>query len=117
MNTTTILAVFVGGGFGSILRFVVSLLSLNFTNKIWAGTLIVNVVGSIIYLSLFKLLEGNTKLMQAFIKIGLLGGLTTFSSFSFEVVSLIKSGDYIQSGLVFILNILFGIIVGVWVLR
>ncbi len=117
MNTATVVAVFLGGGLGSILRFVVSLLSLNFTNKIWVGTLIVNIVGSIIYIALFKLLEGNTKLIQTFIRVGLLGGLTTFSSFSYEVLSLIKSGHYTQSALVFILNIFFGIIVGIWILR
>ena len=108
------LFVFCGGGLGSCLRFLL----LNQTAKLglsstWPATLIVNTIGSLLFLWLVKSASVASEELKTFVKVGVLGGLTTFSSLSFEVFSLFKAQDYLQAVVVLILNILFGIIVGI----
>lgn len=90
-----ILAVLIGGAIGSLLRFlfatgVNALLPKNFP---W-GIFFVNVLGSFIIGLLAGLLVGRfelTAFWRAGIFIGLLGGFTTFSSFSLDTISLIQA--------------------------
>ena len=91
-----IIAVLMGGAIGSLLRFVFSqwvnqLLPKNFP---W-GILFVNVLGCFVIGLLAGLLVGRyelTAFWRAGIFIGLLGGFTTFSSFSLDTITLIQSG-------------------------
>ena len=108
------LLVFCGGGLGSCLRFLL----LNQTARLglsstWPATLIVNTIGSLLFLWLVKSANGASEELKTFVKVGVLGGFTTFSSLSFEVFSLFKDQEYLQAAFVLILNILFGIIVGI----
>jgi len=92
------LSVGLGAAIGGILRFWLS----NFTYKILPesfpfGTLIVNVIGSFLlglimfYFNDRELLGPN---LRIFIAIGLLGGFTTFSTFSLETMNLFKNAQY-----------------------
>lgn len=79
-----------GGAIGSIFRFEVS--KLQPVKGIPAGTALVNILGSFAFsLIVFGALSGE---IQSFLGIGLLGGFTTFSTFSFETFRMLEDHDY-----------------------
>lgn len=89
--TKNILMVFIGGGLGSVLRYFVGLL-FTLKNSLYS-TLLVNVVGSFcIGLALSYIIKQNHQntSLQLFVVTGFLGGFTTFSAFSWNVLELIK---------------------------
>ena len=66
------------------------------------GTLAVNVVGSLLLGFLLRYsLEGPTLSVEvrALLTIGFCGGFTTFSTFSYETVALLQSGQWTRAGL------------------
>ncbi len=91
------LLVFLGGGLGSVARYWISLKLNNFENAIPYGTLLANILGSLLigfifgYSSRTGLLSENQSLLLA---TGFCGGFTTFSTFAYENHLYIKSGDY-----------------------
>jgi CrcB protein len=91
------LLVFLGGGLGSVLRYWLSLKLNNFENAIPYGTLLANVIGSLIigiifgYSAKSGLLNENHSLLLA---TGFCGGFTTFSTFAYENHIYLKGGDY-----------------------
>ncbi len=109
--------VFLGGGLGASLRFFLTIMMNHFTKRLWAGTLTVNVLGCLIMFLGIKFASFHVKEFNYFMKIGFLGSLTTFSAFSFEIVDLLKTGRFGEAIAVFLLNIFFGIFIGIWVLR
>jgi CrcB protein len=109
--------VFIGGGVGATLRFGLSRLALTYFSKTWSGTLVVNLLGCAIFYFLTRLGMAEDKSGQLLIKVGLLGSLTTFSTFSFEVLTLFKQGNWREGALVILLNVFFGIIIGIGILR
>ena len=52
-----------------------------------------------------------------FVQTGILGGLTTFSMFSLEVVNAFRNGNYLESFGILALNIVLGIIIGIGIFR
>lgn len=93
-----LLAIAAGGATGALLRFwmsgwVYTMLGRGFPY----GTLVVNVVGSLLMGVFFVLLIERLSLgpeWRAAILIGLLGGFTTFSAFSLETLNLIEAGAH-----------------------
>lgn len=106
-----ILLVFIGGGTGSILRYLISR-GLNNVTVLPLGTLFVNVLGSLIIgfvLGLsFKqqLISENGMLLLA---TGFCGGFTTFSAFSYENQLFLKSGDFMSLGIYTASSLILGI--------
>ena len=97
METTMMLLwIAVGGAFGAVARY-----GLGGWVHSWAGTrfpwgtLVVNLVGSLLIGFLIRALEGSAVApeMRAFLTIGLLGAFTTFSAYTFETVELVRSGQ------------------------
>ena len=93
-----VLAVFIGGGLGSLLRW---LLALRFNppagSALPAGTLAANLAGGFLIGLLLAALAAKTDWPQEarlLIGIGFLGGLTTFSTFSGEVVQFLFQGRF-----------------------
>jgi fluoride exporter len=111
------LSVIAGGGLGAFLRWNVSLGILRTNLPLWSATLLVNLIGCTFIFLVSKYFAGSSKVMQSFIKVGILGSLTTFSTFSLEVVTLFKSGKFVEGGLVLFLNVFFGIIIGIGIFR
>lgn len=98
----TILAVAIGGAAGSVARYLTQLWCVRLLGAAFPwGTLAVNVTGSFmmgILVELFALRWSADPVMRAFLTVGVLGGYTTFSSFSLDVVLLVQRGALLSSG-------------------
>ena len=84
-----VMAVALGGAIGSVLRFTVTLAASTTIGIGAIGTLAVNVMGCLLIGSLAEatiLGTGIPDRLQLAIRVGLLGGLTTFSTFGYEAV-------------------------------
>ena len=84
--------VFVGGGIGSVLRYATnSILSVYVIGQL--GTVLVNVIGSFVFGILVSIGKDRSEYFNLFLLTGLLGGFTTFSQFSYDVVTLQNNGS------------------------
>ena len=96
-----IMAVAVGGALGSLLRFWMSTWVHNFAGRGFPyGTLAVNVLGCLAMGVLFVIFTerlSDNVVWRAGILIGVLGGFTTFSSFSIETFNLIEQGAHLKA--------------------
>ena len=93
----SILAIFFGAGLGALLRAGFNLLTVGFASVIPMGTLLSNLVGGYLIGIAVAYFGNNPSLSpewRLLVITGFLGGLTTFSSFSAEVVGLIQNGEY-----------------------
>ena len=93
----SILAIFFGAGLGALLRAGFNVLTVSAASVIPLGTLISNMVGGYLVGLAVAFFGNNPQLSpewKLFVITGFLGGLTTFSSFSAEVVSFIQRGEF-----------------------
>lgn len=93
----TPLVVFVGAGLGGLARYAVGgWIQQGGGSAFPWGTLAVNVSGSLALAALYALLEGTPASPQwrAFLAVGLCGGYTTFSTFSYETVRLVQEAQW-----------------------
>ena len=92
-----ILLLMIGGAIGTLARYLTSVFSHKWLGMGFPyGTFFVNILGSFAIGILWGLWErkGVSPEMKAFLFVGILGGFTTFSSFSLETMNLMKSGEY-----------------------
>jgi len=94
-----IIYVGIGGCIGASIRYVITKQSANlFNSSIPLGTLIVNVVGGFLIGMIMELSASTDFIspnLKLFLTTGIMGGLTTFSTFSYETISLITDGSYL----------------------
>jgi CrcB protein len=114
----------VGAFLGANLRYLVQ----TWTASRWGpdfpyGTLIINVSGSFIlgfFITLVTQRVAVSAEWRAFVVVGLLGGFTTFSSFSVETLNLVQTGRWLPAALYLAGNVclgLFGAYLGVILAR
>lgn len=119
------LLVGLGGAIGAMSRYGVSIL----VGRIWPhafplGTLLINIAGSAA-MGLFIGILARTlppwqEEARLFVAIGILGGFTTFSSFSLDTIVLMERGEMLQAGLYVLLSVvvcLIGLYLGLLVTR
>jgi len=86
-----------GGAIGTLLRYVIGGLDYKFSNGVFPiSTLVVNVTGSLAIGFLWGIFDrfAVSPNIRLFIFIGILGGYTTFSTFSLESFNLFRDGEY-----------------------
>lgn len=95
--------IFIGSGLGGMTRFAVSgLVAHHFGETFPWGTFIINVSGSFLigFIAALtgpegRIFAGSTA--RQFIMTGILGGYTTYSSFSFQTLSLARDGEWVRA--------------------
>lgn len=107
------LLVFIGGGFGSVARYLIGKYLNNVENSIPYGTFITNILGSLLIGIILGMaikndtLSSNQTLLLA---TGFCGGFTTFSTFAYENHELLKSGDIMSFAFYSIASFAVGIL-------
>lgn len=106
-----LLLVFVGGGFGSVLRFLIGKYLNSTSTGIPYGTFAANILGSLLMGIILGLALKNNALSQnqiLFLATGFCGGFTTFSTFAYENHILLKSGDFMSFAIYTIASFVVG---------
>ena len=107
------LAVGLGGFVGSVLRYLAGKLPLQSPEGFPYVTLMINVLGSfaigLIAAVAAKHADIDPRLVL-FLRVGLCGGFTTFSTFSSETFSLLRAGSYGGAAAYVLLSVLLGVL-------
>ncbi|MBB4566169.1 fluoride efflux transporter CrcB [Rhizobium leucaenae] len=118
------LIVFLGAGLGGAFRLGVNQVTMRlFGLGFPYGTLTVNIVGSLIMGLLteyFVLRSGLSQELRLFLTTGVLGGFTTFSTFSLDTVALWERGQWATSVIYVVLSVvlsLAALIAGLMIIR
>ena len=107
------LLVFLGGGLGSGLRYIITITINQYSKVLPFGTFAVNMLGCLLigmilgYAQKENTLSSNQTLLLA---TGFCGGFTTFSAFANENLELIKNGEIFNLSLYTIGSVLIGIL-------
>ena len=107
------LLVFLGGGLGSSLRYLVTIAMNQYSKVLPFGTFTVNILGCLLiglilgYAQKENTLNSNQILLLA---TGFCGGFTTFSAFANENLELIKNGEIFNFSVYTIGSILVGVL-------
>ena len=106
------LAVALGGAVGSVLRYLIGLIPLNEKYLFPIKTFAINVLGCFI-IGLITALSLKSSSMNPrlilFLKVGISGGFTTFSTFALESSNLLKNGHIGIAVLYMALSVVVGI--------
>jgi len=120
-----VLLVGAGGAIGSMARYGLSVL----VGRFWSGgfplaILLTNILGSflmgVLIGTLARTLPAHSNEIRLFVAIGVLGGFTTFSSFSLDTIVLMERGEIGQALLYVVLSVvicLFGLYLGLLLTR
>ena len=121
---TVYLWIALGGSMGAMLRFYFTQLAESWFGKQFPfGTLAVNVIGAFLLAVVYSLIQRgmiNEMPYKFLLGVGLMGALTTFSTFSVDTLALLENGLWLKAALNVILNVfvcLFAAFLGVQLLK
>ncbi len=115
--------VFLGGGLGSVLRYLISRPLNPLFQNFFMGTFLVNIIGCLLIGFVLGLtakgnfLSSNSTL---FLATGFCGGFTTFSAFAFEKHHLLRNGEFFNFALYMLSSVGVGIlavVLGLWLAK
>ncbi len=101
-----------GGAIGTLLRYIMGGLDYRFSNGVFPiSTFVVNVTGSLAIGFLWGIVDrfNFSPNVRMFVFIGILGGYTTFSTFSLETFNLMRDGEYRIAAMNVALSVVFSI--------
>lgn len=119
----TVFAVGVGGGLGALLRYYVASLVQPAGYAFNWGIFFVNISGGFV---MGLIVEGSALKfnlspdLRSFLTVGILGGYTTFSTFSLDSALLLQRGEYLQAAGYIIGSVVLSILAlfaGLWIVR
>ena len=105
------LLVFIGGGIGSVLRYIIGKTLNSSQTGIPYGTFTANILGSLLIGIILGLAAKNQALTQnhtLLLATGFCGGFTTFSTFAYENHVFLKAGDFTSFALYTIASFIIG---------
>jgi CrcB protein len=110
----TLLYVAVGGALGSVARYLTYVLIGHYTKAPFPfATFTVNVLGGFLMGALVDILArfGNEHqpAMRALLAVGVMGGFTTFSTFSLDIVTLLDNQHYVMATVYVFLSVLLSV--------
>ncbi len=97
MDVVSIVAIFVGAGLGALVRWLLGIALDPVFPTLPLGTLAANLIGGLLMgaaIGLFEQFQTLSPALRLAIATGFLGGLTTFSTFSAETVTLLLRQQY-----------------------
>ncbi|OLC49979.1 MAG: hypothetical protein AUH43_06550 [Acidobacteria bacterium 13_1_40CM_65_14] len=113
-----LLLIAIGGALGSVARYLFSSAVLRASGSLLGvGTFAVNVVGCVVFGVIAGLAERRFVFgphARVFLLVGVLGGFTTFSSFAFESVQLLRDGQFLAAAVNIVGQVVAGL-VGLWI--
>jgi len=119
----TIIAIAIGGSFGALARFFLGRFVQNAAGTSFPmGTLVINLTGAFVIGFILELAERTMMgpVLRSFITIGFLGAYTTFSTYGYETVALLRDRELVAA----LLNVgvstvggLFLVVLGMYVAR
>jgi CrcB protein len=101
--------VFIGGGIGSVIRYLFGLLFSKSSLSLPLATLCANIISCLIFaiaLSFFTAKLQASGNLRLFLLTGICGGLSTFSTFSYETFELLKQHNYIWASANILISLL-----------
>jgi len=110
-----LLVVFLGGGFGAVCRYLFGVGVVRLTSPAQGplATALINVIGSLLMGLLIGALARSTGVSDRWrllLGVGVLGGFTTFSSFSLEAVMMIERRAYVLAAAYVVGSVCFGLV-------
>jgi len=114
MTNRIFLLIGVGGFIGSVARYYSQqVVSKYFPSPMPYGTLSVNVLGCLIIGVVYGLFERGNILSpewRIFLATGICGGFTTFSTFSYENLQLLRDGEFVYASAYIVLSVVLGLL-------
>ncbi|MDR6300585.1 fluoride efflux transporter CrcB [Mesonia maritima] len=115
--------VFIGGGFGSVLRYLISKWLNSPSSGIPYGTFAANIIGSFLIGIILGYVVKNENISETtalLLATGFCGGFTTFSTFAYENHIFLKSGDFASFAIYTLASIILGflaVFLGIWLVK
>ncbi len=108
LSTCMLLAL--GGALGTLARYGLSLWAMPISQALPCGTLLVNILGSLVigFFGTLTLADGKypvSEPVRLFVMVGVCGGFTTFSAFSLQTLDLLRSGAWMRAALNVLLSV------------